>query len=100
MKYLYAFYLLVCIAMLEFTTIFWIGTKDDFEALKSNLAIFMLNRFILNLIIILIQILFLWLVWAVIAPVRKSISAQKLLLTAFVLLNVFSLVLVLVNYFL
>jgi hypothetical protein len=49
---LYYFYLTITIIILHFTTIFWIGTEEDFYLLKQNWIVFFISRFILNLIFI------------------------------------------------
>lgn len=100
MKYLYALYLLSCTALLQFTTLFWIGTKDNLEAVKSNLPAFMASRLLFNLFVVLIAVLVLWLVWLLSGSARKRIPVKKLLLNTFLLLNAVSVILFVVNYLL
>lgn len=96
---LYYLYIIVSIVILEFTTIFWIGSKEDFEILKRNTFSFFINRFTLNLIFIVFNLLFLLVVRLLFKQNKKGESNKKILAKTTLILIVSSIFLIIINHY-
>lgn len=97
---LYYLYITVSIVILEFTTIFWIGSKEDFEILKKNTFSFFTNRFILNFIAIFFILLFLIMIRLLFRQNKIGKSNKNILAKTFFILIVLSILLIIVNHYL
>ena len=96
---LYYLYIVVSIIILEFTTIFWIGSKEDFEILKRNTFSFFTNRFILNFIAIFFVLLFLVIVRLLFKQNKTGKSNKNILTKTFFILIISSVLLIIVNHY-
>ncbi len=98
-RVLFYVYILLIVIILQFSTIFWIGSKEDFEVLKVNRLVFFINRYFLNLIVIFIFILFLTFVKILFNRGKLNIDQKKYLLKIFFILNLISTLLIIINHF-
>jgi hypothetical protein len=97
---LYYLYIILSVVVLEFSTIFWIGSKEDFEILKRNTFSFFSNRFILNFIAIFFILLFLVMVRLLFKQNKTVKSNKNILAKTFFILIISSILLIIINHYL
>lgn len=83
---------------LYFSTIFWIGSKEQFDELKNkSFFFFFLNRFILNTIFIFLMLTIFILFSRILGnDFRKGVSLKKVFLIDLFVLSIVSCILILV----
>lgn len=92
---------LITIICLNYSTIFWIGSVEQYDALKrQSFILFFLNRFLLNMIVI-FTFLFLNLSINLILgqAFRKGLSLKKVLFFDFLFLIFVSIVMIILRNF-
>ena len=74
--------MLVATVILYYSTSFWIGSQEDYLELKNNSMLnFFTNRFLLNLIVIVVFILFSLIISKVLWRGKSKFNVLKLLIT-------------------